>query len=201
MSLINADVDNIIVSYLFCKSDKWSMYILKKIYITFGRSIYNDFIIKCKNKFFELLFNKYNIHNYDIDELIKKVSRKQNIKWFPCYIHFNKNLNNSLIKFEQLKTKHRLIVYYLALFNGYIFVCTKNVMYEKFGYGYDKLDPNTVYNYKYLKQKRNHNLKYFDLVEKGRDIWNNKYKLKKDAMVYKKDVTIEIKDLDCIKIF
>lgn len=59
---------------------------------------------------------------------------------------------------------------------------------------------NTPLTYRFLKQKRIHNLEYYDLVCKGLTIYDNTYLLKKDFLLYKAGVTGETHKAICIKI-
>ena len=169
MSLICQDIDKIIVSYIFnLKLYKSGLYNLKTIMIAFGKvrmAQYNDFIVMCRNKFFKMMFEKYKLKNGDIYTLLQKVTFKKNIKYFPCYNRFNDGILDDHIEFNSLKAKHRLIVYYLSLYYGYIWICTKTEMFENLGYNYYNFHYKNDKSVKYrlLKKKRKHNLKYYNI--------------------------------------
>lgn len=79
---------------------------------------------------------------------------------------------NNKIEFTLLKAKHRQIIYYLSLYNGYLWFNTKTIKYETNGYSYSTLPKNTSFRYNFLKKKKLHNLKYYNMI-----IINNKKKI------------------------
>lgn len=205
MFLINQHIDPIIIRYLFkSNSDKRNSSLLNKIYKTFG-SGYQNFLITCRDYFFHLLFYKHQA--IDIYNLLQRLTRKTNINNFQCYQKFyqkviNLTIDCNQIDFQQLKAKHRLIVYYLSLFHGYYYYSDNIQQWEEMGYNYYHIwnDYDKPFSYSFLKRKRIHNLDYYDCIEKGKTIWDSKFVPKSDAKIYKKGVTKELKDIHCIKV-
>ena len=217
MNLILPEIDYIIISNIFNGYYKDELRDLKNILLSFGKSKYNDFIKTSIDYFFNKQFKHFKVDNIYL--LLQKITRKNNIKHFPCYNKFCKNKDNQdikLISFDELKAKHRLIIYYISLYNGYVWVCTKTKQWESFGYEYwDFYDDNTnwkdkneikTFKYSLLKKKRIHNLKYYNLVERAPTLRNSLFKFKtyeeltELGGIYKKGVTKESKDIECIKI-
>ena len=215
MSLVGNDVDTIIVKYLFAnnnqnntqnnQNDRRGYMLIRKIYYAFGKSNYNDFIIKCKNSYFEIEFCLHMIDNKDIYTLLQKIIHKTHPKNFGCYSKFNKELGNDLIMFNSLNRKHKLIVNFLSLYYGYLFVYTNTIVFDHFGYTYYNILTKSEYEnkpleYGFMRRKRIHNLKYFDLVCDSEIKSKRTYILKKNALIYKVGATSEIRDISCIKI-
>jgi hypothetical protein len=100
--------------------------------------------------------------------------------------------------------RNTLLINYLSLYNGYLYVCANNTLYEDIGYSYSDVHENPLYSgvltYEFLKRKRIHNLKYYDLVENSDDIYQRKYELKEGVNLYRIGATYERKDIACIKI-
>jgi hypothetical protein len=208
MSLIHPDIDNIIVSYIFSHNRKSNYKRLQNIYHSFGRSYFDKFIITCKEYYFEQIlfkqiFNENEINN--IYTFLQKITHKKNPKFYECYIKLYREIGNSLIKFESLNKKSKLIIKYLSLYNGYLTVHINKKSYETFGYNYydihsDERYKNKPLTFKFLKQKLVHNLDYYDLVEKKDNIYDSTFILKKDAQIYKRGITKDVFDVDCIRI-
>ena len=209
MYLINPDIDYIIASFIF-KYERTGLIDLKNIYIAMGKSNYDGFINLCRIHFYKFMFNKYKV--FSLYEMLQKVTGKKNIKFFPTYNVFNKRLNSDIINFENLKAKHRLILYHMSLYHGYLWICTKTDMWEVFGYKYARIHDricscknklvctcNRYYPYYFLKRHRVHNLKYYDLVEKKNSLYESIF-VRNNVSTYKKGVTKERKDISCIKI-
>nr|QBK87262.1 MAG: hypothetical protein LCMAC201_01640 [Marseillevirus LCMAC201] len=202
MSLICHDIDYIIASHIFNSYYRDGCDDLKNIMISFGKSSYDDFIGMCRCVFFRMLFARYKCKDVNVCTLLQKLSHKNNIKHFQCYNKFNDNLGNNQIIFRDLRARHRQIVYYLSLYHGYLWLCTKTYQREKLGYNYSYFhdDEKGPFKYRLLKRKRIHNLIYYDLVEKGNTLMDSTFVLKRDARIYKLGVTTESKDITCIKI-
>jgi hypothetical protein len=203
MSLINNDIDSIIISYIFGENERINYDALKKIFYTFGKSQFKQFIIDCQKYYFSVMFNKYLVN--DIYSLLQKIILKKNPKNYPCYTKFHKQVGNELIEFESLNRKSRYIIHFLSFYHGYLFIPTEQVMYENYGNQYYNIHDDPLYKdkpleYRFLKRKRIHNLKYYDLYEKGTNKYNTKYILKKDISIFKLGATNELRDIDCIKI-
>ena len=89
------------------------------------------------------------------------------------------------------------------MYNGYIYITTNKRYYEKNtkGLSYNSIGYyDETYKYSYLKRKRLHNLKYFTLVKKGNNIYNNEYKRNNVIPFAKYLNTGENNDILCIKI-
>lgn len=199
MYLLNCDVDFLLATFLFDAPHRVGAERLKLIMLSFGRSNYNGFIEICKKYYFDRLFKKFLVSH--IDELIKKLLHKKRICFFPCYRTFQANPTKEL-SFEQLKAKHRLLVYYLSLFNGYVWVCNRTTGYDDFGYNYYNFHDDhrgEIFSYNVLKRKRIHNLEHYEVVHKGRTPQESTFKLREDVNI-KTGVFKERKDLICIKV-
>lgn len=199
MSLFCSDIDKIIASHIFGSNDKWNLELIKKVYYAFGKSTYDSFVVTCQNILLELQYNKCGTTDFDV---VLKKTVKGTPKFFPCYRILSTKPDQ--VEFENLNAKHRLMLYELALYYGYLLIVTEVKQYEKFGYAYydfhdgcmDKVTP-----YHILKRKRIHNLKYYDVVTRDvRRPWKTTYRLKKDSCVYKEGVTTETKSFLCIKV-
>ncbi len=206
MSLIIPDIDLNIISHIFSNNKKWNYKILKCIYYAFGKSKFDTFILRCKQYVFCINLDKHIIIDNDLYTLLQEKTRKNNPHFYQCYMKFYKELGNSLITFDSLNRRSRIIVYYLSLYHGYLFVRTDIHVYETFGYTYyDFYDDNPEYKtkplkYSFLKRKRIHNLSYYDLVEKANNIYDSTFVLKPDISLYKKGATKTNISARCIKI-
>jgi hypothetical protein len=203
MSLLNLDIDSCIVHHIFSGSEKRNFKILKTIYSAFGKSKYHIFITQCRECYFKILFDTYKVN--DIYTFLQKRIHKNNPKFYLCYRTFYKEKENSLITFKNLNNKSKIIISYLSLYYGYLVVFRGKTMYEKLGYNYWNIHNDPIYKdkpleYWFLKRKRIHNLKYYDLVNKGNTIYDSTFILKKDITNYKCGATTELMDIDCIKI-
>ena len=214
MSLICPDIDKKISNYIFdpryCISGNHH---LKKIMVAFGRSKYDDFIKTCRDSFFMRVFRYYRLNDGDIYGLIQKFLKKKgksgNVHFYQCYNIFIKSLDKDHISFNMLKPLHRMIVYYMSLYHGYLWISTKQVTNEGFGYAYYNFHSDSkevIFEYSVLRRKKINNLKYYDLVEKGDSLETSKFKLKDfddcdfDVCIFKRDVSVSKKDMSCIKI-
>ena len=198
MSIVNSDIDLCIITLLFGTNKRTNHQILQCIYRAFGKSRFSTFVNQCKNFVFK---------GDKIYSLLQDVTHKNNPIFYPCYREFLKELakGNPLITFESLNNKSRLIVKYLALYHGYLTVCTNKEMFEPLGYTYSSIHNDVRYKnkpltFRFLKTKKIHNLEYYDLVEKKDTIYDSTFKLKPGALIYKKGASTEIMDLTCIKI-
>lgn len=203
MNLVNYDIDGIIISYILNGTEKWNLQMIKRLYITFGRSQYKTFIMNSKKYYFDTLYVKYEVNT--IDDFLKKLLKIKNPHFYNEHVQFRKNPNNKYIKFESLNRKASHIVRYLSLYNDYIWICTKRVQFETFGYGYSHFHDDLQYKnrplkYSLLKRKRVHNLDYYDLVDKADNIYDSTFKLKNHSVIYKCDKTIDRINIDCIKL-
>lgn len=200
----NSDTDKIIISYILNGTQKWNFQMIKRIYIIFGKSQFINFVNLAKNYFFDILFKKYNSTN--INELLQKLINKKNPHFYMEYIQFNRNINSELLVFTSLKRRSSVIVRYLALYHNFIWICVGRTQWEGLGYKYynfhtEKENIDQIFKYSFLKQKRLHNLKYYDLVSDADNVYDRTYKLKKGAMIYKVGPTKDYLDIECIKIF
>ena len=220
MSLFCPDIDKLIAFYIFDpKLYKTGTANLKKIMIAFGRSNYDKFIEACRFRFFDSLFRYKHVKIGDIYSLLQVLINKKNIDKFPCYNKFNKHIlshrsfhSNAMnpnekneiesIDFKDLKSKHRAIVYVMSLYHGYLWVCTKNKIFENFGKNYQEsyLDGRGEITYELMKKKRLHNLKYYVLGKKGLTLNDSTFSMKSDAELWGKGITKEIKTIRCINI-
>ena len=194
------DINNIIIQYIFNNSQITNYNWIKKIYLVFGRS-HPLFIKQVKTYFFNTLYNQYGVTN--IDDLLTKLIVRGTARFFPCYIQFKRNPTHL---FENLCRRSRLILKYLCLYHDYLYVfCGKRVG-ESHGpratadtYSACHVETKPLF-YRLLKQKRIHNLEYYDLVSKGPTFYDHTYILKQDFVLYKAGVTSEFHDAICIKI-
>jgi len=199
MSLINSDVDWIIVSFVFDKLHKYSHQKLKNIIFAFGRSK-QEFLKVCIKYFYDCEFKYHKVNS--IDDLLKKLLFKKTISNFPCYKQL-KTQNKELLSYTNLKGKHRLIVYKLSLYYGYLPIVTNTDKYDSFGYAYFNFHNNhsgQVIKYSTLKKYRIHDLDCYDLIKKEKTLSDSTFKLKPDVHIYKNGVTKERKDIQCIRI-
>lgn len=202
MSLVSVDIDSIIASHIFGRSRKWNELLIHRIYYVFGKSQFNDFLIACRSRLLEFLYEQYKTQ--DFKSILLKLLQKKNLHFYDCYRAYNEAaLNPKELVFRDRTTKHRLLIYYLSFYYGYLHICIKNVQCENFGYDYshvqDKFKTEPI-PYHILKKHRVHNLEYYDLVELKPQFWNNLYKFKEDVYIGKKGCTTEKKDFLCIKI-
>lgn len=201
MSLVIPDVDTLIASKIFGKSQKWNQLLIHRIYYIFGKAQFNDFLLICRSQFLKTLYDEYKTQDFKV--VLKKLLRRKNLDLFDCYQTYNKPSLPSEITFVSRNSYHRLVIYYLSVYYGYLHVCVKNLQEEKFGYDYydfNEKHRDAVIPYHEMKKHRVHNLKYYDLVEVKPQYWNNLYKLKDDVLIYKRGVTTDCKDLRCIRI-
>jgi hypothetical protein len=201
MSLVSADIDTIIVSHIFCRCEKWNRLLINRIFYVFGKAQFNGFLRTCREHFLHLLYQQYETQDFKL--VLMKVLRKKNLELFDCYQMYKKELLPDELTFRDRNALHRLMIHYLSIYYGYLPICIKNVQREKFGYEYSYFHydhPNQVIPYHELKTYRLHNLEYYDLVETRPQFWNNLYRLKENVNIYKKGVTVDSKDLLCIKI-
>jgi len=203
MSIIFSDIDNIIVSHIFINDERRNYKILQNIYYAFGKSYFNNFIMICKKYCLEIMFDKYKIN--DIYIFLQKITHKNNPKFYDCYRKFYKEIGNPLISFRYLNNKARLIIKYLSLYHEYLIVYTNKEMSEMRGNNYSDIHDDVKYKnkpleFRFLKQKKIHNLEYYDLVERKNNIYDSTFILKKDVYIYKRGATKEIFNIDCIKI-
>ena len=77
------------------------------------------------------------------------------------------------------------------MYHGYLWICTKTVMWESFGYGYDEKFPDNAKEYRSVHSR---------LVKRASRIADNTYISRSDVTLYKKGVTKEDKNIQCIKI-
>jgi hypothetical protein len=113
-------------------------------------------------------------------------------------------ISDKVIKFDETRRVHRIIIHYLSFYYGYLYITTNRWYFERIGYSYFDIHDNPKYKdqpltYSFLRQKRIHNLKYYDVYEKGSNIHNSTYTLK-DVLIYKKGATSEVRDIICTKI-
>lgn len=134
MSLFWLDIDKKIANYIFDPryyiSDNNH---LKKIMVAFGRSKYDDFVKTCRDSFLRRLFLYYKLDDGDIYGLIQKILKKKgkigNVHFYQCCNKFLKSLDDQ-ISFNMLKPLNRMIVYYMSLYHGYLWISTKQVIDE-----------------------------------------------------------------------
>ena len=201
--LLAQDIDQSIVKYIFKAGAKWRMDIIKTIFLAFGRAKYDGFIKLCQTEFFELAYSDASVPPGDIVALLKRLTH--NLEFFPCYRAFRAptTLPRSLA-FKRCNAKHRVLIYYLSVYHGYVAICTLCESSEKHGYKYgdywDKRGGQNPASYVELKKHRIHNLKYYDLVKRGNNFWNHQYVPKDDISLYKLGITVERKDIECINI-
>lgn len=200
MSLINPDIDWLIASFIFDRPRRSSHELLKKVMFAFGRSMH-DFIRVCQDYFYKKSFRQHGVSC--LEDLLKKLLNKKSVKNFPCYQELTENQGESHLFFERLNAKHRLVIYYTSLYHGYIYVASNTEMTDTPGFEYDNFHdehPGEVFPYSLLKRKRIHNLDYYEVVEKGPTPETSTFRLKPDAQIYKRGVTKEWKDIECIRI-
>lgn len=177
----------------------WVATYLKKVMLSFGRSDYDGFIEICRKCYFDRLFEGFSVNS--IDDLLKKILHKKRICHFPCYRIFQGKPSQEIL-FKELKAHHRLLVYYLSLFHGYVWICTRKTGHDAYGCNYfffhdDRRGENFPYHV--LKRKRIHNLQHYELIEKGKNLRESTFKFKNDVNI-KTGVFKEQKDIVCIKI-
>lgn len=203
MFLVNYDIDHVLISYILYGTERWNFNMIKRLYIIFGRSQFKSFIMSAKKYYFNQLFLTYSVNT--LDDLFKKMLNINNPHFYKEHIEFRKNPNLKYNNFEGLRRKQYVMVRYLALYNDYIWICTKREKYEHLGYVYSKIHDNLEYKnkplkYSFLKLKRIHNLDYYNLVDKADNIYDSTFILKQDAHTHKLGATIERCNIDCIKI-
>ena len=197
------DVDVLVAKQIFKAGKMWRAEIIKNIFISFGRSCYDGFIKICQKEFFCQAGLE---SDGKLDVLLQKVIGKGNLQFFPCYKTFSKlsehpKMPRSL-QFSSCNAKHRVLIFHLSIYHGYIPVSTVVDIAEKYGgSNYEKFwSGRESATYLELKKARVHNLKYYNRIKKGRDFWQDEYELKSDAWIYKRGPTIEEKDIYCIKL-
>lgn len=200
MALIIPDMDYEIARRIFIRSHRVDHRQMKTIMIAFGRSQYDSFISTCRKYHYQRLFSRFKVTN--IDDLLRVFLKKNSICNFPCYRRFKGDLNTSLISFSDLGARHRLIIYYLSVYHGYLWLTLSQRAGERNGYDYENFHRRTdgPVPYSLLERKRVNNLAYYDLVEKGRTLHESSFTLKEDAKIYRKGVTVFWKEIDCIKL-
>lgn len=143
MSLFCLDIDAVIASHIFGGNSRWNLELIKKIYYAFGKSTYNSFLRTCRDTLLEIIYKKYDTRDFDV---LKKTIVRGTPRFFPCYKIFtapfqeaafqlyrsprkqstitggNSNTRPDHIVFENLNAKHRLLLYNLALYHGYLLV-------------------------------------------------------------------------------
>lgn len=225
--LVGNDIDDLIISFIFNGNNKKNSYLLNKIYDIFKYSNYHDFIRKCRNHFFKIEFKAHDIDvdrieikqgiiskkrkNVNLEEcnkihiLLQKITKKNNPHFYECYTKFYRNLGNQEINFQYLNRRSKLIIKFLCLYYGYIMIETNVHMFHNMGYTYwnfhDKAENrDKLFTYRFLRNKRIHELEYYDLVENHNNPMEIIYKLKKDVPIYKVGATNERYDVSCIKV-
>lgn len=202
MSLIDCDVDGVIASFIFNQHYRSGSETLKTIMLAFGRSRYDDFIEVCRRYYYKQLFRRFQVTS--IEDLLKKLTHKKRVCHFPCYQTLQKTpLSQPLISFDRLNARHRLIVYYLSMYHGYVWVATKTSTWDSWERAYDHyrdFGHDKVVPYHLLKRKRIHNLENYELVRRAATLQESTFKLKEDVGICKRGVCKEIKDITCIRI-
>lgn len=196
MALIIPDMDHEVARRIFTCSHRVDHRQMKTIMIAFGRSQYDGFIMTCRKYHYQRLFRQFKVSN--IDDLLRALLKKKSICHFPCYRQFK----GDLISFSDLKAQHRLMIYYLSIYHGYLWVTLSQSAQEKSGNVYETFHLRTdgPIPYSLLERKRLHNLAYYDLVEKGKTLHESTFTLKKNANIHRKGVTVFWKEIDCIKL-
>jgi len=134
MSLVSSETDRIIISHIFTKSQKWNQLLIHRIYYIFGKAQFNDFLMSCREHFLNHLYEQYQTRDFDV--VIGKILGKKNVKLFDCYHTFQRSFKAEELTFYGRNSYHRLVIYYLSVYYGYIHICIKNVQHEKSGYNY-----------------------------------------------------------------
>lgn len=195
MYLFNQDLDNTVISYVLNGSERWDFLMLKRLYIIFGKTSYRKFILDAKDYYFNKLYLLYHVTNFN--DLLKKLIHKPNPQFYHEYVQFNKGS----VKFESLTKRPSLIIKYLCLYHHYIWICTNRSQYETIGDTYSKInDQYKEFEYRFLKSKGIHNLKYYNLVHEGKSFYDNRYQIKDTEDIYKLGITKDIVDIECIKL-
>lgn len=143
--------------------------------------------------------------------LLRKKIRRGNPVRFENYIKFIKAVKEceKEIAFKELDRRNGLIVRYLSLYYGYIDVMvdkwiydcsfTTSTPYLKFHENPQNKDK--AHSYRILKQKRIHNLEYYDKVDDAPNLLDCTFRLKKDCKYMCKTGAIgEAHNVECLRV-
>lgn len=193
-----------ILSHLLEGTESWRYAIVRRLYRLFGKSReYRLFLTVARTLFFEHLFTRYGVTTIGT-LLYKRIGVDPRV--IPAFRQFYANIEQPSIHFTTLDWTSRHIVRYLALYHGYVYIFCDKFLYECDGTAYWNIHgaphyQNRVLTYRFLKQRSIHNLAYYELVEPAPRLFDRTYRLRRDCNVRGLGNTLEIHNVECLRVF
>lgn len=158
---------------------------------------------------FEQYGKKFNLRFNTIEQRLKIAGHIVNKNILKDELYNQKFKSGERFKLIDVPAKIRKVLYFMSLAYGCIWYSKITSTFDEFGYHYynifddqwdrgEKSLQNSVLTGKFLQINKIDNLEHYDVVEDAKNELDIKYRLKKDACIYKHGITKHLKEMDFV---